>query len=520
MHHAGWSNRPGEDHPPWNRDPLPDDTLRSSRHSELHHSPSGAYRRYADNGGLGRGVARDGTALASPARLRSMPFQSESCHRSEIYQRINTWGERFFWLGTSKPKMNDTHSMHRLHRLRRIDILQVLGPIPGLESSSSQCCRQSRSRYCLRSRFRCCCLRSSFRCCRSQVSLSVLPLPLLPPVPLSVRLTLGDLETSISVTTENRARTSRIRSRSLTPVATGGDPPIAGETKKQAESRQKKAKTEAEFGRRDIAFENALLLMQQALLYEDYHDALRCGDSGRLERSSDMLCVMFQGLTKLKNYRHLSLDFKASRAKEWTEEMRELWLLNRVVNLTGKDGKFLAIDEFDEWIVRAVEDVYNASGTIQSSNFTLNVVSPNVIPLHHAPRKVLESSGAPTYLSTYKHARVDDTRDIKAIVSQLLDEKVFCYTPGRETTIDEDLRSIPSTDLYCAGVDAIRGGVVLERYVQKKLALIAGELGGFDDEGAATSNDVDAASEEQEGLFSSREPRWSFDEELSFSLQD
>jgi hypothetical protein len=61
-------------------------------------------------------------------------------------------------------------------------------------------------------------------------------------------------------------------------------PPIAGETKKQAESRQKKAKTEAEFGRRDIAFENALLLMQQALLYEDYHDALRCGDSGRLER--------------------------------------------------------------------------------------------------------------------------------------------------------------------------------------------------------------------------------------------
>jgi hypothetical protein len=177
--------------------------------------------------------------------------------------------------------------------------------------------------------------------------------------------------------------------------------------------------------------------------------------------------------------------------------------------------KFLAIDEFNEWIVRAVKDVYNTSGTIQSSNFTLNVVSPNVIPLHHASRKVLESSGAPTY--GYKHARVDDTRDIKAIVSQVLDEKVFCYTPGRETTIDEDLRSIPSTDLYSAGVDAIRGGVVLERYVLKKLALIAGELGGFDDEGGA--NDLDTASEEQDGLFSSREPRWSFDEE-GFSLLD
>jgi hypothetical protein len=156
--------------------------------------------------------------------------------------------------------------------------------------------------------------------------------------------------------------------------------------------------------------------MQQALLYEDYHDALRCGDSGRLERSSDMLCVMFQGLTKLKNYRHLSLDFKASRAKEWTEEMRELWLLNRVVNLTGKDGKFLAIDEFDEWIVRAVEDVYNASGTIQSSNFTLNVVSPNV------SRKVLESSGAPTY--GYKHARVISLKNTAHLRTELHNPRI------------------------------------------------------------------------------------------------
>jgi hypothetical protein len=300
-------------------------------------------------------------------------------------------------------------------------------------------------------------------------------------------------------------------------VATSDEPPMAGETKKQAETRQKNARKEAEFGKRDIVFENAILLMQQALLYEDYYDAMRCGDTGRLERSSDILCVMFQGLTKLKNYRHLSLDFKASRAKEWTEEMRELWLLNCVVNLSGNDGKFLAIDEFNEWIVRAVKDVYNASGTLQSTNFTLNIVSPNVIPLHHASRNVLESSGAPTY--GYKHARVDDTRDIKAIVSQLMDEKVFCYTPGRETTINEDLRAIPSTDLYCTGVDAIRGGGVLEQYVKKKLALIAGELGGFDDEGGTTSNDVDPANEEQDGLFSSREPRWSLDEE-SFSLHD
>jgi hypothetical protein len=102
--------------------------------------------------------------------------------------------------------------------------------------------------------------------------------------------------------------------------------PLPGEKAKQTESRMKKAMAEAEMGKRDICFENAVLLMVQALLYTDYHDALRSGDTGRLEHSSDILCVMFQGLSKLKNYRALSLDFKACRVKEWTAEMRELWL--------------------------------------------------------------------------------------------------------------------------------------------------------------------------------------------------
>jgi hypothetical protein len=109
-------------------------------------------------------------------------------------------------------------------------------------------------------------------------------------------------------------------------VVTNDGAPLSGETAKQTETRIKKAIAKAEMSKRDVVFENALLLMVQALLYTDYHNAIRSGDTGRLERSSDILCVMFQGLSKLKNYRALSLDFKASRVKEWTENMRELWL--------------------------------------------------------------------------------------------------------------------------------------------------------------------------------------------------
>jgi hypothetical protein len=184
--------------------------------------------------------------------------------------------------------------------------------------------------------------------------------------------------------------------------------------------------------------------------------------------------------------------------------------------LTGKEGKYMAIDEFNEWIVRAVKDVYNASGTIQSTKFTCDIVSPNVIPLHHAARNILESSGAPTY--GYKHARVDDKRDVKTILRQLLEEKVFSYTPGREAAAGENLRAIPSRDLYCTGVDAIQNGHVLERYVAKKAALSAGELQGLDQETGATGEYVDPVGG-LDGLFTSQEPMWAFEEE-GFSLDD
>jgi hypothetical protein len=181
--------------------------------------------------------------------------------------------------------------------------------------------------------------------------------------------------------------------------------------------------------------------------------------------------------------------------------------LNCVVNLNGNQGKFIAIDEFNEWIVRAVKDVYNASGTFQSTKFTCDVISPNVIPLHQASHKVLHSSGAPTY--GYKHARVDDERDVKAIVSHLLEQKVFKYSPGRDISTDKNLRAIPATDLYSAGVDELHVGDVLERYVQGKLAHLAGAAGGLEAEGAESA----AAEGGAEGLFGSQEPTWSFDED-------
>jgi hypothetical protein len=125
--------------------------------------------------------------------------------------------------------------------------------------------------------------------------------------------------------------------REAAEAATADAEPVTGESAKQTQAQIKKVTTAAEMEKRDVVFENALLFMLQALIYTDCHTSLTCGDPGRLEQFSDLLCVMFQILSKVKNYCQLSLDFKACCVKEWTKEMRELWLyVSQASDLLGE----------------------------------------------------------------------------------------------------------------------------------------------------------------------------------------
>jgi hypothetical protein len=223
--------------------------------------------------------------------------------------------------------------------------------------------------------------------------------------------------------------------------------------------------------------------------------------------------VMFQGLPKMKNYRYQTLDFKALRTRLWTEEMRELWLWNAVINLSGQQGKGIAIDEFNEWVVRAVKDIYNPTGSMQSTKFTCETISPNVISLREAAKGVLRSSGAPTW--GYNHARVDDKRDIELIVEQLLKDDIFTFTPGRPSPITYKA----SRDRYMDAISPMTGSEgVVKKYVAKKVAQQAGifieEDLTFDLEMDHERNDEEAA----EGLFGDNIPEWNFDDDEENNL--
>jgi hypothetical protein len=150
--------------------------------------------------------------------------------------------------------------------------------------------------------------------------------------------------------------------------------------------------------------------------------------------------------------------------------------LNALVNLNGRPNKWIAIDEFNEWVIRAIKSVYNPCGSFQSTNFTCDIISRNIISFRQVILNIHKSSGAPTWGT--KKSRVNDSYDVKAILATLVNEKVFRFAPGRVEAgpAGAPIRIKESLDLYRDGADAICAGEVLRKYVARKKAAVEGGL--------------------------------------------
>lgn len=114
--------------------------------------------------------------------------------------------------------------------------------------------------------------------------------------------------------------------------------------------------------KRDIAYENCLLYMQHSIIYADFHSAMRQGDTGRLEKSYEFFVVLFEGIGK-SNYAREVLEQQVDRKALWKPYMRTIWLLNCLLNISGRPDKFLGVDEVNEYIVKELKFSYNPRST-------------------------------------------------------------------------------------------------------------------------------------------------------------
>ncbi|KIL57951.1 hypothetical protein M378DRAFT_87211 [Amanita muscaria Koide BX008] len=97
---------------------------------------------------------------------------------------------------------------------------------------------------------------------------------------------------------------------------------------------------------RDQQFENAALIQQYFLLYEELTYAMNCGDIGRLERTVSVWIPLFKATGKHK-YATAMEKHLVQTHFERPEPLKRAIRYNMLVNPTGKPGKFRAVD----WVV-------------------------------------------------------------------------------------------------------------------------------------------------------------------------
>jgi hypothetical protein len=98
------------------------------------------------------------------------------------------------------------------------------------------------------------------------------------------------------------------------------------------------------------------------MIYYDVKSAINNGESGRLERCSQMLISFFLGTGKTKYAREM-MELAVDRMVSWTEEAKFIYKNNCLISLT-RDA-LEPIDQVDEDINKDIKAVYVVGGNMK-----------------------------------------------------------------------------------------------------------------------------------------------------------
>ena len=178
----------------------------------------------------------------------------------------------------------------------------------------------------------------------------------------------------------------------------------------------------------DQVRENAILCMQHLAISRLFHDGIRQGDTGVVEGMLDILTLFFHGTNNTKYAAEFLLQ-NINRKVLWTPFYREVWLNNCLVNISGRPGCWMSLDEVCEITVDQLKNDYNPRGSWQSRQYHLNVVSPNIHLLRIIKERVMSSACAST--GGLKKGIVSIKKDVSVLCKVLVEDGIFIPTPGR-----------------------------------------------------------------------------------------
>jgi hypothetical protein len=186
----------------------------------------------------------------------------------------------------------------------------------------------------------------------------------------------------------------------------------------------------------DIVRENAILFLQHGIMYRDFSESIRSGDSGRIEHCMVYFANWFQASRHANYVKETMMHLVACLRKLWSPEFRQYWLDHCLVIPSGSPSGFVADDELGEWIIRELKSLTSHNATPETMTHLRDVLGRLPIFFQDVRTNIMRATGATDYYqhSSQAHAVVD----IRLVADQLLRDKVFTTVPGRCAVGDKE----------------------------------------------------------------------------------
>ncbi|KAK0219336.1 hypothetical protein EDD85DRAFT_924132 [Armillaria nabsnona] len=199
----------------------------------------------------------------------------------------------------------------------------------------------------------------------------------------------------------------------------------------------------------DIVYKNTVLFLRDGLIAREFHDAIKCGDSGCILLVLKIWALSYRGSGRTK-YAYEMLYIIHNLTHVWPKGIRDIILNNWLVNTTGRDNGFCEVDLMQEHMNFWIKSFYKAHGSNASWEW-LEMISPCVNILRHFTRSLNSVLGA--NLGT-NHAPPDLMKDIAAIMKSLKQHDVYVIKRGR--VLDDD--DAPVKDIIAVGLQQLTHG--------------------------------------------------------------
>ena len=202
---------------------------------------------------------------------------------------------------------------------------------------------------------------------------------------------------------------------------------------------------------RKRTFQNLALFVQHGMMFRTLDQAIREGDSGRISMCISYFVVWFQG-TNNHNYARETMRLTACLKHIWSDELKQFWKQNCVVNLSGKAGGFVALDSVNEYLVREIKAMMGQSVTPETNERLRNVLSLLVFDFKDIKRTIADEADAEIF--DFHSTPPSPWHDIRRIAPLILEGRLLASGGSEDSQLEagdaEDRLESPPLDSYKA----------------------------------------------------------------------